>query len=148
MVTTEPPLLALAAGKKVRLRKGTVPPAKELSLHIAVAQLLKVACNPDWRWTHIPSGEHRDIRTAAKLKAMGVKPGWPDFIFIGPSTDHDQIIDVAFLELKRKGKGRLSDEQRSFQEWCYSLSIPHAVADNVDDAIEFLRAHGIVNIRK
>ena len=36
---------------------------------------------PDLRWLHhSPNGEKRDARTGNKLKAMGVKPGFPDLI--------------------------------------------------------------------
>ena len=34
---------------------------------------------PRWRYTHLPFGELRAPATTGRLKAMGVKPGWPDF---------------------------------------------------------------------
>jgi hypothetical protein len=39
---------------------------------------------PGVLWSHFPSGESRDARTGAKLKHMGLQPGWPDFIIIVP----------------------------------------------------------------
>ena len=54
------------------------------------------------------------VRTASyegKLKRMGVKPGWPDFIFVGPRQR------MFFLELKRRGCDHdavASDETDSF----------------------------------
>ena len=36
---------------------------------------------PDVIMRHVPNGEHRDPRTAAKLKAMGVLPGSADLEF-------------------------------------------------------------------
>ena len=145
---TEPPLLALAAGKKVRLRRISDPPEKELPLHISIVHLLKVAANPKWRWTHIPNGELRDIRTAQKLKAMGVQPGWPDMMFVGPRSGQTiQGSQIAFLEFKRKDRS-LSETQRNFRDWCIDMHIPFEVTDNANDAIRFLQQHEIIIIRK
>jgi hypothetical protein len=138
---TEPPLVAIAAGKKVRVRKAPTPVQSELLLHISVANLLKRTANPRWRWTHIGHGERREARTAAKLKAMGVQAGWPDFIFIAPDGMS------YFLELKRKG-GRPSLTQQNFSDWCYSCHIAHCTAYNIDEAITFLRDHNIILIRR
>ena len=63
------------------------PPPKELSLHIALADHLRAFARPDWRWSHFPAGEIRDRRHAAKLKAMGLQRGWPDFLLIAPAVD-------------------------------------------------------------
>ena len=52
---------------------------------MSVARLLRDYGLPRWRWTHIPSGELRDVRTAAKLKQMGTQRGWPDFLLIAPN---------------------------------------------------------------
>lgn len=63
----------------------------------------------DLIWCHVPNGELRDKRTAAKLKLMGVKPGVPDFLFFTePRTA---------IEMKRAdGKGRLSKEQKAWRD--------------------------------
>ena len=82
---TLPPPLALAQGRRARTRREAAPRPKEIGLHMAVADLLRRFARSDWRWAHYPAGEHRDIRTAAKLKAMGVQRGWPDFILLDPS---------------------------------------------------------------
>jgi hypothetical protein len=115
MIRAVPPLLALAAGKRVRLRKPPFP--KEISLHIDTARLLRQHCLPEWLWSHFASGELRDIRTAAKLKAMGVKRGWPDFVCIAPDGR------VHCLELKREGEG-LSEAQQQFQVHCVKYNWP------------------------
>ena len=82
-------------------------PPLEITMHVALERLLCLSLNPEWLYTHIPSGEYRDKVTAARLKAMGLKAGWPDFIFMGPGK-------VFFLELKRKG-GKPSEAQREFE---------------------------------
>ena len=89
----------------------------EFSIHVQLADILRRWCNPQWRWTHFPSGETRgDHRvnpktgkryslTGARLKRMGTQPGWPDFQFFGPQRQ------TFFLELKRLKRGVVSDEQ-------------------------------------
>jgi hypothetical protein len=104
MNATLPPLLALAQGRRVRLRKAPTPRPREIGLHIAVAAILRTYCLPDWTWFHVPNGEVRDKRLAAKLKAMGAKLGIPDFVLLSPYNS------VRFLELKRNGES-LSEAQ-------------------------------------
>jgi hypothetical protein len=126
-----PPLLMIAEGRKPRPRRALVIRPKELALHIAVATVLKDRCLPDWRWTHIPAGEARDARHAAKLRAMGVVSGWPDFILVSPYGS------IRCLELKRQGE-TLSDEQDVFWRWALKHSVPHAIAYSIDDALRAL----------
>ena len=55
-----------------------VEPQKEVDvLHIPLVSTLRWCLRPDVVWRHVPNGEHRDPRTAAKLKAMGVLPAAP-----------------------------------------------------------------------
>jgi hypothetical protein len=72
-------------GQRHRARRDVAPRPKELALQMQVADLLRRFARTDWRWSHFPAGEHRDVRTAAKLKAMGVQRGWPDFILLDPA---------------------------------------------------------------
>jgi hypothetical protein len=104
---------------------------KELSLHMVVAKLLRDHCLDSWRWTHIPSGEHRDIRTASKLKQMGTQKGWPDFLLIDP------FGYACCLELKRE-KQKLTAEQKAFSLWCGSHAVRFGIAHTIDDALRFL----------
>ncbi len=145
-MTITPPLLQLAAGRKVRARKTPALRPKELALHITVAKLLKDHCRADWLWTHVPTGEHRDIRTAAKLKAMGSRAGWPDFVLVSPHGS------VRFLELKREklsgGQGeKLSEGQVEFRHHCIQCGIPHAVAYTLDEVLRVLNEWGCVAIK-
>ena len=120
-MTTLPPLLAYAAGRRVRPCKPSVHRPKEIALHMAVADILRRFAQPDWRWSHFPAGEHRDVRTAAKLKAMGVARGWPDFVLFDP------FGCLHALELKRQGE-TLSEDQEAFEAWCIGRGVPHVVA--------------------
>jgi hypothetical protein len=94
--------LHLFKGKRQR---GAEPPSPgEYQLHCAVADVVRRWPMPGWIYTHIASGEKRDMETAARLKRMGVVAGWPDLQFFGPQGQ------VCFVELKAKG-GRLSEAQ-------------------------------------
>ena len=73
--------------------------------------------------------EHRDQRTAPKLKAVGVKRGWLDRPLLS------SISTLQALELKRIGK-KMSAEQQVLQLWCISAS----VASSLVELIVF--AHG------
>jgi hypothetical protein len=113
------------------------PPAPEFHLHCMIADVLTRWATPGWVWTHIASGEYRTPATAARLKRLGVRPGWPDLILISPAgTPH-------FLELKRRG-GRLSDAQRHFENWCKASGVAFACCDKFDDAIAMLKTWGAV----
>lgn len=63
----------------------------------------------------IPNGGKRDIVTAARLKAEGVKAGVPDICLPMPSGGYSAL----YIELKRSKGGRASDEQR---EWIDALN--------------------------
>jgi hypothetical protein len=125
-------------------------------LHFGVAKLLRDHCLPEWEWAHYPSGEHRgvcvgtdyagkkiymkDIRTVTKLKQMGTKPHWPDFIFIAPdNTFH-------CLELKRAGE-KLDDGQEEFRERCVRRGTPHVVARTMEEVLLTFEVWGCLRVR-
>ena len=129
--------LSLFKGKRQR---GVKPaPPKEFQLHCMLADTLKLCCSKRWRWTHLPMGEYRDIITASRLKRMGVMPGWPDFIFIGPGA-------VVFLELKRQG-GRLSDAQKALMAHLLACGADYHIANSYDGAIGILAEYDIVPVQ-
>src|ERR1700704_2425574 len=131
-MTALPPLLVGMAGGKPRARKAPLIRPKELELHLTVAKLLRDWAKYDWKWTHIAHGEARDKRTAAKLKAMGTQPGWPDFILVKPNGR------LHCLELKRIGE-TLRTHQKYFRVWCVNCGIPHSVCRTIDDVLVTLR---------
>jgi hypothetical protein len=138
-----PPLLAIMKGSKQRWRQpGTMPAPKELVLHMAVAKLLRDHCLPDWRWTHFPSGEKRDIRTATKLKQMGLQRGWPDFLLLSPFDSRQ----IHCLELKREGED-LTDEQREFGDWIMDHGGMYSVVWNMDMVLTVLDVWGCLRVK-
>ena len=137
---TMPPLLARMEGKRSRPRKAPVDRPKEIQLHMSVAKVLRDHARPDWQWCHIASGELRDKRTAGKLKNMGMKAGWPDFVLIPPTGQ------LHCLELKRLGED-LSEPQQDFQTWCIRHGVPHSVVFTFDQALAVLDAWRCLRIK-
>jgi hypothetical protein len=125
---TQPPLLTIMEGRRARPRKAPALRPKEIALHRDVAKLLRAHCRADWQWFHCPNGEARDKRTAAKLKAMGVRAGIPDFAIVPP---HGQ---THWLELKRPGE-ELSEAQERFKLWAARHGVPFVVAHNMADVL-------------
>lgn len=105
-----------------------------------VAYTLEHFSNPGWLSNHIPLGELRDKRVAAKLKRMGTKPGWGDFVLIGPDGQH------YYLELKRGRLGRLTPEQQAFQAAMAERGVPYAIARSYAQAINILRGWGATSV--
>ena len=129
--------LHLFKGK--RQRGVTLPPPLEFKMHVALENLLRHALLPGWWYTHIPSGELRDKVTAARLKAMGLKRGCADFMFIGPKT-------LFFLELIRKGE-KPSEAQREFAAMVKACGFLYRLSDTLDDAVTTLKEMGIIRAR-
>ena len=139
-MTAIPPLLALAAGKKVRPRHAHTVRPKEHKLQTDVAAVLAAHALPTWRWTHFPAGERRDVITGARLKRFGLQRGWPDIQLVSPTGLFHG------LELKRLGED-LTDDQAAFQLWCVLHAVPYCVADTLDQALAALDAWGALRIR-
>jgi len=134
-----PPLLMIASGRKPRPRKAIAFRPLECKLQTDVAKVLSDHALPTWRWSHFPAGEHRDVRTGARLKRMGLQKGWPDIVLINPAGLFHG------LELKRRGE-TLTDEQQDFRVWCCRFGVPHSVAYSFDDAFAVLSAWGCLRI--
>lgn len=121
---------------KSKRQRGTKPPsASEFERQCVIADLLKRWCNKQWRYTHLPMGEHRAWSTAERLKRMGVTPGWPDFLFVGPN--------VCWLELKAQG-GSLSDDQELLRDHLVWCGHQYFCTKSVPEAVEWLKRMGIL----
>ena len=124
-----------------RWRKVAPPAPSELQIQIALISRLGYQCLPGCVYFHIPNGEWRDKRTAAKLKAMGELPGVLDLQFIW--NDDRGALRVLFLELKAKGRSP-SDEQRYFGRRVARLGCAVETADSIDQAVAILEKYGIL----
>ena len=108
-----------------------------MNLQKAVAAHLDLRAKPGWELSHFPSGEKRDPITGGRLKLMGLKRGWPDFILISPEGLFHG------LELKRKGE-ELNKFQQGFHDRCFARGIDYAVADNIDEALHYLAVWEVI----
>lgn len=105
--------------------------AAEFHLTVNVRKYLQLAA-PDLLFTHFPAGEARDERTGAKLKHMGLMPGWPDFIAVLPGGR------LGCIELKIEG-GKLSESQTQFRDRALALGALHVVCRSIEDVRQTLR---------
>lgn len=101
------------------------------------------------RWIHaIPNGGARDIRTAAKLKAEGVKSGIWDIFWPYRSKGYSGL----YIEMKRSdhrpkregSKGGLSDEQIAFRDFAQSQGFLCKVVYNADEACKILLNYVVI----
>jgi len=122
-------------------QRGVAAPAPlEFAVHCMVADTLRRWATPGWIWTHLPMGERRDAVTGARLKRMGVQPGWPDLLLIPPAGPKFWQRPH-YLELKRRG-GKLTEHQAGFALWCKLNGCPHEVCDSYDAAVKTLKQWG------
>jgi hypothetical protein len=106
----------------------------EAALHKAVAEYLGWVLHPPVIWTTLGHGGGGRIR-GAQLKAMGLKPGWPDILIIAPGPN------VLGIELKVKGNYQ-SPEQRAVEEEFCDLKIQYSVCRSVEEvgkALDFIK---------
>ena len=102
-----------------KCRRGIAPPAPtEFASQAFLVDVIRRTISPAWRFTHTPLGEVRDPITAGRLKRLGVTAGWPDLMFAGPCRQ------MAFLELKRRGSGRLSAAQEAMRDHLVARAAP------------------------
>ena len=121
---------------------------KEHELQIALVTMLKQCLRPDVIMRHVPNGEVRDKRTAAKLKAMGVLAGSADLEFFWKhywedSDSSHTNFRALFLELKRPG-GKLSMEQAAFGLAMRTMGADFEVASSIDEAIMTVGMRGLI----
>ena len=134
---------------KDKRQKGIAPPPPlEFATHATLADICKRWLNPDWKFTHLPLGEHREHRinprTGKRYSLSGQRcnvwcnAGWPDFIFCGPEQQ------VFWLELKRFKTGRLSEDQSEVLAHLVACGFAVLVTTSLDDAVATLKQLGIL----
>jgi hypothetical protein len=127
-----------------RWRKLAEPQKEVTSLHIPLVSMLRWCVRPDVIWRHVPNGEHRDPRTAAKLKAMGILPGSADLEFHWCEADGaGKKRCVLHLELK-VGNRRQSESQAGFELAMRLLGDDYHVVRSIDEAIHILGERGLI----
>jgi VRR-NUC domain len=104
---------------------------------------------------HSPNGWYgggqpwQNARQAAKLKAMGTKNGFPDWLFLIPeSTMHGDSLartgrfEPAFIELKVPD-GYLTPEQKEFRDMCHAMNIKWALCRSYEQVRDTLIEWGV-----
>lgn len=111
--------------------------SREYAVHLSIIRYLDAVLLPPAR-AITNNMNPRSAVAGARQKALGAQKGLPD-IQILRSCGRTAWIEVKAL------KGRLSPEQRQFQEWCADAGHPHCVARSIDDVRTFLEAERIPN---
>jgi hypothetical protein len=126
-----------------------VEPQKEAAFHIQLVAMLRHCLKPTVIWRHVPNGEHRDPRTAAKLKAMGVLPGSADLEFHWVEAEtfigDVRVLQRHVLHLELKvGNRKQNDAQIAFALAMKLLGDEYHVARSIDEAITILGERGLI----
>lgn len=109
----------------------------EEDLQINLVKHLGWRLKPGVVFWHTPNGGKRSKASAGRLKAMGVRAGIFDLMFLLPGPR-------AFgLELKWKS-GTMEPEQETFGAELDALGIEWACAWTLDDALRILEAVGAI----
>jgi VRR-NUC domain len=100
-----------------------------------LTRLLESYCRPDATWFAVPNGEWRFPKTAARLKASGVRPGAPDLVL---------VIDGRFYGVEVKSeKGRVSEAQAAMGRQIERSGGHYVVCYGLISAIEHLSRIGV-----
>lgn len=108
----------------------------ETQLQIAVAQFLNLALPPEVTWTAINPIPAKSKAAAGLSKAMGLRPGVFDLLFLWP------IHQCGLIELK-SDSGRASGNQLDFADRLSAARIPYDYCRSVLDVERALRSWGI-----
>jgi hypothetical protein len=112
-----------------------VRPPREVALHRAIVELLRVAGHPKMIWYHCPNSALTTPAQRIYFSQLGVLPGVADFCLVPPDKE------AAFLEAKGP-LGFLSEAQQAFQARCAVLGLRYRAVWEVDEAAEVLREWG------
>jgi hypothetical protein len=104
----------------------------ESEIQIQIVELLKTVLKGDVLWTFFPAGEAGGGRggkvRGARLKRMGLHPGWPDLQFLYKGRYFG-------MEVKTK-TGRLSQSQRRMHSLLEEQGVSVAVVRSINDVLE------------
>lgn len=91
---------------------------------------------------HSPNGGWRNLREAARFKAMGTKAGFPDLFFCYPTGS----VHGLFIELKT-AKGRQSEAQKQWEAACTRVWYSYKIVRSFDGFVEVMTEY-MNSIRK
>lgn len=88
------------------------------------------------RLHHSPNGGRRDNIEAAKFKAMGVRPGFPDLLFLHPN----RFYPFMGLELKTE-KGRQSEHQKEYQKTFEEIGAKYVIVRSIEEFMKEINSY-------
>lgn len=110
----------------------------EYQFHKMVVDWLDIALPRGCIYHHSPNEGKRHVNYHVKMKAMGMKAGFPDLcLFVPQRYFWDGVACSIFLELKKKG-GRVSPSQRQIHEKLIATGAAVAVIDSFSKLKLFL----------
>ncbi|PCI53860.1 MAG: hypothetical protein COB36_11515 [Alphaproteobacteria bacterium] len=133
------------AWNNIQKRKTRKPSAREEdSLSFMVAAWLELALRGTGvAWTHFPAGEKRTAATGAKLKKMGLHPGWPDYFFLIRMKIGFTVATV-FIGIDLKSKtGTQSQTQKDVQAEIEAAGGYYYLARSIAEVAGYLKGHGV-----
>lgn len=147
MKRTQHPNLA----KVNKKRKAYVPDLLEEQIHLAIAQYLDTVIKRPSRWHTIEvsnqASEWQAINRQKKLKARGVRTGWPDISIYWINPDSDgwgrPELKLIFLEVK-SAKGKLTEKQEVLHEELKEDGHEVFVVRSVDEVKSILQELGVI----
>lgn len=119
----------------------------EAVLQQNIVATLRTLLPSGWLVHHSPNGGYRTKAEAGRFKAMGVVPGFPDLIVIGPGSILFMELKAPPKRLKGSGESQAQAETSPAQDAVLNLlsgaGWPVTVVRSIDEAQAFLRAHGV-----
>jgi hypothetical protein len=106
----------------------------EFRTQCALARAIDLRKRPGFLWSALPFGENRSAATGARLKAMGVKKGFPDILCLWAGR-------AIGIELKRPG-GKQTPEQKAVEQAWNGTGGIYRVFDTYEDTLAFLEGIG------
>jgi hypothetical protein len=92
---------------------------------------------PEFALFAVPNGGVRNIRTARRLKAEGVRRGVPDLILAAPRGP----FHGAYVELKRETRGEVTPVQAAFGSYLRQAGYAYTIARGFDEAQAWIRRY-------
>ncbi|MDB5996873.1 MAG: hypothetical protein JWP42_4009 [Pseudomonas sp.] len=89
------------------------------------------------RLVAVPNGGQRNVIVAAKLKAEGVRAGFPDLMLLIPRHGFSGLM----IEMKRVKGGRMQPEQIEWQVWLNEQGFMVVTCNGAEAARETIRTY-------
>lgn len=83
-----------------------------------------------WALFHVPNGGKRNAKEAARFKAMGVRPGVPDLLFILPRGKYHYLA----IELK-VGRNKQTERQLQYEALINAMGGKYIVVRSLEEFI-------------